>query len=377
MQIGANDLELVVTPEARLNALINVIGAAQRDLKLTYYTFAADSAGRKIIAALLEAVQRGVRVTLIIDSFGSADTPDALFDPLRAAGGDVRYFGARWTMRYVVRNHQKITVADDQAALIGGYNISADDFASPDDNGWLDTGVVIKGPAASVVGQYMNRLIELTDHGRVNWRRLRALVRGWRGSDGAISFHLGGPGRRLSPWAVAVRREIERCKAIDIVMAYFSPSRGIVRRISAVERGGGTVRIMLPSKSDNGATIGASRLIYGYMLRRGVEIWEYMPCKLHRKIVVADDVSFIGSANFDIRSLYVNVEMMMRVDDPAFAQALRDMIAETRHDAQQITIDYHHKRAGWLNRVRWWLSWVVVAALDYNVSRKINFGVKE
>ena len=176
---------------------------------------------------------------------------------------------------------------------------------------------------------------------------------------------------------MAVRREIERCTSIDIVMAYFSPSRGIVRRISGVERRGGAVRIMLPSKSDNGATIGASRLIYGYMLRRGVEIWEYLPSKLHRKIVVADNVTFIGSANFDIRSLYVNVEMMMRVDDAAFASAMRGIIAETREDAQAITLDYHHKRAGLLNRIRWWLSWVMVASVDYNVSRKINFGVKE
>ncbi len=379
MQIGDNAVTLVVSPGDRLQALLSIIAAASATLKMTYYTFAADAIGRRVVAALAVAAERGVAVTLLVDSFGSADTPDALFDPVRKAGGDVRYFGGRWSMRYLVRNHQKITVADAGTALIGGYNISADDFAAPHDNGWLDTGVVIRGPAAAVLAHYMDRLIALTDRGqgRVNWRALRALVREWQGSDGAISFHLGGPGRRLSPWAVAVKREIERANDIDLVMAYFSPSRGILRRISSVERRGGAVRIMLPSKTDNGATIGASRLTYGYMLRRGVEISEYLPSKLHRKIVVADDVSFVGSANFDIRSLYVNVEIMVRIEDSALATALRTEIAKTREQAQAITLDIHRKRAGLLNRIRWWLSWVMVASVDYNVSRRINFGMKD
>jgi cardiolipin synthase A/B len=373
MRIGANDVKLVVTPEDRLQALLQLIAAAQSRLKLTYYTFAADAMGRRVIMALTEAAQRGVDITLIIDSFGSGDTPDALFDPLRQAGGDVRYFGARWSMRYLVRNHQKIAVADDRVALIGGYNISADDFAPPQDDGWLDTGVVITGPAAAIAGDYMDQLIALTQSGRVNWRALRSLVRGWHGADGAISFHLGGPGQRLSPWAVAVKRELDRARNLDIVMAYFAPSRGIVRRIARVAKLGGETRIMLPSKSDNGATIGASRTLYGYLLRRGVQIWEYQPCKLHRKIVVADDVSFIGSANFDIRSLYVNVEMMVRIDDAEFSEAVRTIIAETRGEAEAISLELHKARSGVFTRISRWISWLLVAALDYNVSRRINF----
>ena len=39
-----------------------------------------------------------------------------------------------------------------------------------------------------------------------------------------------------------------------------------------------------------------------------------------------DDVVHIGSANFDMRSLYLNLEMMLRVDDPAFAAAMRRFV---------------------------------------------------
>ena len=58
-------------------------------------------------------------------------------------------------------------------------------------------------------------------------------------------------------------------------------------------------------------------------MRRGVEIFEYPPTKLHSKLVVLDDVVHIGSSNFDIRSLYLNLEMMLRVDDAGFADMMR------------------------------------------------------
>ena len=51
------------------------------------------------------------------------------------------------------------------------------------------------------------------------------------------------------------------------------------------------------------------------------KIYEYQPTKLHSKLLVMDDVVHIGSSNFDIRSLYLNMEMMLRVDDPEFASA--------------------------------------------------------
>ena len=52
-------------------------------------------------------------------------------------------------------------------------------------------------------------------------------------------------------------------------------------------------------------------------------MFEYAPTKLHTKLVILDDVVHIGSSNFDIRSLYLNLEMMLRVDDPGFAAMMR------------------------------------------------------
>jgi cardiolipin synthase len=137
----------------------------------------------------------------------------------------------------------------------------------------------------------------------------------------------------------------------------------------------GQTRLVLPGRSDNGATIGASRLLYTGLLGAGARIWEFAPCKLHTKLIVLDDVVYLGSANFDMRSLYLNLEIVLRIEDAALAERMRGYIAHHLASAQPITRQLHASRASWLNRLRWTISWLLVAVLDYTVSRRLNLGL--
>ena len=96
----------------------------------------------------------------------------------------------------------------------------------------------------------------------------------------------------------------------------------MLRRIGRVGRRG-RARIITAAKSDNNATIAAARHSYSRLLRRHVEMYEYQPAKLHTKLAILDDVVHIGSSNFDYRSLYINMEVMLRIKDAAFADAMR------------------------------------------------------
>jgi cardiolipin synthase A/B len=160
-------------------------------------------------------------------------------------------------------------------------------------------------------------------------------------------------------------------------MAYFAPNAGLLRRFGRITRGGGQVRMLLPARSDNPATVGAARLLYGFLLKRGVVISEYEPQRLHSKVIVIDDIVLIGSANLDMRSLYVNMEMVLRIRDAAFARQCRAFLAEQERDATVITPRVHRQRATMLNRIRWFASWLVVSAIDYSVTRRLNFGLGE
>ena len=131
-----------------------------------------------------------------------------------------------------------------------------------------------------------------------------------------------------------------------MIAAYFAPTWAMLRRIGRVGQKG-RARIITAAKSDNHATIAAARYTYKNLLRRGVEIFEYTPTKLHSKLVVLDDIVHIGSSNFDIRSLYLNLEMMLRVDDPDFAMMMRHYFEQKISASEQITPLINRKRPSW------------------------------
>lgn len=364
----------------RLDALSALIGSAKRSLKLFYYIFADDPCAARIRDALCDAARRGVEVTLIVDDFGS--TADSFFACLVDAGATVRRFSPRRGVRYLIRNHQKMTIADDEAAMIGGFNIEQAYFDPAEVNGWNDLGVIVRGDAVPRLSAWFALLDRWSSADHVSLTEARREVRLWDPGEGAARWLVGGPSQRLSPWAKAVNNDIAFATRLDIMVAYFSPRRGLVRRIGAVaeraRRQGGEdagARLLLAAKSDNGATIGAARANYGRMLRRGVTIHEFEPCKLHTKLYVIDDAVYIGSANFDMRSLYLNLEIMLRLEDAALAKRMREYIAWHTRASTKVTRQLHRRRRTVWNRIRWTLSWFLVTVVDYTVTRRLNLGL--
>ncbi|MGH6729253.1 MAG: phospholipase D-like domain-containing protein, partial [Sphingomicrobium sp.] len=104
-------------------------------------------------------------------------------------------------------------------------------------------------------------------------------------------------------------------------------------------------------------------------------VFEYAPTKLHSKLVVLDDIVHIGSSNLDIRSLYINMELMLRVDDGEFAQMMRGYFEGELAHCMAIKPPIQKRRATWLNRIRWAISFFLVTSLDYGVTRGANFGL--
>ncbi|MET0371096.1 MAG: phosphatidylserine/phosphatidylglycerophosphate/cardiolipin synthase family protein [Sphingobium sp.] len=372
-----NRLAVIESGPDLLAALLGLIDGASHSLKLYYYIFAADHSGTLVRDRLIAACDRGVAVTLMIDAFGSATTPLPFFDPLIAAGGHFGRFGARRSTRYLIRNHQKMTIADDQRLLIGGFNVEDDYFGLPEQDCWADLGLLIAGPEVAAMAGWYGQLWRWVSTRKQRLRTLRAMIRNWHPSmrrDPADPFHwlIGGPTRRLSPWAQELKRDLERAGRLDMIEAYFSPGRGMLKRLARAARRGGA-RLILPSRSDNGATIAAARLLYGPLLKRGVNIFEYAPCRLHMKLIVIDDITYIGSANFDMRSLFINLELMLRIDDAQVAAALRRLIDRRALDSRRITPENYLERRGLLELAKQWVSYFLVGVLDYTVTRRLNF----
>ena len=358
----------------RREALLDLVRSARETLDICFYIFAEDEVSRELLDALCEAARRGVEVTLIIDRFGASAT-DEFLQPLVDCGGRFLCFSSRWSLRYLIRNHQKMVIADNERAMFGGFNIEDDYFAPPERNGWNDIGIRIEGDCVQGLTDWFARLLDWTDDDDAHFKAIRTTVRTWDWSSerGHARWLVGGPTRGLSSWARCVGEDLKEGKRLDIFMAYFSPPGSLLRRIGRVAEKGRT-RLLMAAKSDNGATIAATRSLYFKLLKRGAKIWEFTPCKLHTKLLILDDAVYLGSANFDMRSLYINLEIMLRIEDAELAETMRDFVTQHIEASERITMEKHRERATLWNRIRWWAGWVLVSVVDYTVSRRLNLG---
>ena len=372
-KVDGNRLTFFPDGPDRLEALVALIDGAKNSLRLLYYIFAADASGDRVRDALVAATERGVAVSLLIDGFGSSKTPEPYFKELHERGAKFCRFLPSYGRRYLIRNHQKLALADNERVLIGGFNVENDYFTPADQGGWRDIGLLVEGPAAARLVPYFDALIGWALKKGSRIRILRKITRTYSETSGALQWQFGGPMQRLSPWINSTCRDLARGSDVEMIAAYFAPPGEMLRRIARIGKNG-KARIVTAATSDNNTTIAAARFTYGRLLKRGVQVFEYQRSKLHSKLLLLDDVAHVGSSNFDYRSIYLNLEMMLRVEDPDFASLMRVYFEGEIDDCLEITRALHKERSTLINRIKWALSFFVVSITDYTVTRRLNFG---
>jgi len=372
VEVAGNQLTLLADGPRRLEALVALIDGARQDLRVLYYIFLDDVSGVKVRDALIGAATRGVKVSLLVDGFGSTANRE-FWRPVAESAIRFCRFSPKYGRRYLLRNHQKLALADGRKVIIGGFNVSDDYFGTIESGAWRDLGLQVEGGSTACLTKYFDDLFGWARAPGARIGKLRRMLQQHSVTEGELHWLFGGPTRRLSPWARAMRKDMRTATRLDVIAAYFAPGPGMLRRIARVARRG-CARLVTAAKSDNPATVGAARNTYWWLLKRRVRIFEYQPTKLHTKLFVVDDVVHIGSANFDMRSLFLNLEMMLRVDDKAFADAMRGFVGGEIKDSLPVTLASHRKQRTLFNRLKWWLAYFVVAVADYRISRRLNFG---
>lgn len=370
--IDGTSLQTLEHGRDRLQALLEMIRGARSSLRLVFYIFADDEAGRQVRDALAEAAHRGVVVRLLLDGYGTSGVGANFFQPIADEGGAFCLFLPSYGRRYLIRNHQKLVVADEQIAIIGGANIETAYLSDEGEKYWRDLWLRIDGPAVRPASRYFDSLFLWTQTRGAKLRTLRRIVARHSQSEGPLQWKFSGPISRKNRLPVALGRELTTAKQFDLIAAYFSPPWSFMRRLGRLARRG-SARVITAAKSDNNATIDAARHTYTRLLRRGVEMYEYQAAKLHTKLAMVDDVVYIGSANLDFRSLFINMEIVLRIDDPAFAAAMRTYFEHELRDSEQITPDLHRQRATLWRRIKWTISYWLVTSMDYTVTRRLNF----
>jgi cardiolipin synthase len=348
------------TGQDLLAAGLAAIAVARTSVDMETFTFRHSEIGERFREALTAAARRGVRVRLLVDAFGSFGLRRDYFAELVAAGGAMRWFNElRFASRHF-RDHRKLLVVDDAVAFVGGCNIAPEYWGDGITVGWRDGGVGVRGPVAAVLAAEFAQQWERATNGR--WRfpagGLRRRLHVARA--GEVDALLIKPGFGPNPLREALRADLATANDVAITSAYFLPSHRLRRSLAKAAARGARVRVLLAGKSDVRLMQLASRSLYRRLLSQGVGIWEYQPQVLHAKLIVIDDIVYVGSSNLDPRSLRINFEIMLRIRDQALAATARGQFEEelARHSRRITRETLRRRRSWWLRltqRVAYWL----------------------
>jgi cardiolipin synthase len=347
-------------------AVLAAIDAAQHSICLETYIYAAGQPGLAVRDALVRARQRGVQVRVLIDALGSMGLASSFWKPLRAAGGLVRLFNPLSLNRLGIRDHRKLLVCDDQAAFIGGFNIAPEYDGDGVARGWFDLGLKLGGPLTAQLAAAFSDMFERADFQHKRFVRLRKPISRKRLLTPDVQLLLSGPGRGRDPLKRTLRDDLARAANVQLIVAYFLPTRQIRRALLRIARQGGNVELILAGKSDVLISQLAGQSLYRRLLRAGVKIYEYQPQVLHAKLIIADNAVYAGSANLDPRSLNINYELMVRFDQPAMADAARALFTRTRQHCRPITLEqWRASRTIWRRLKQRWAYWLLVRLDPY------------
>jgi len=154
------------------------------------------------------------------------------------------------------------------------------------------------------------------------------------------------------------------------MVPYFLPPQHVPRHLRRASRHGGTVQLILLGKSDVALSQLAARSQYRRLMKAGVEIHEYQPQILHAKLFVVNDAVYVGSANFDPRSLSINYELMIRFENPQMAAEARTIIAGSLPHCRRVNLaEWRRSRTFWTRLKERW-AYFLLARIDPYVARK-------
>jgi cardiolipin synthase A/B len=350
--LGKTALKWLSTGAENFPAMLAAIHAAKKTVLLETYTFSQGKVARQFVEALLAAARRGVTVRVLVDAAGSWFLPNNFFSALVASGAEVRRFNPLLLWRLGVRDHRKLLICDEKIAFLGGFNLADQYDGDGMTRGWFDVGVRVENSVlAQELAQSFEGLFALSAFHKKPLLRLRAFKHK-RNSRSKMAGELlpVRPGRGASSFQNALYHDLAKARDVRIVSAYFLPNRRLRRDLMRVARQGSRVQLILPGKSDVPVSQFAARSLYHRLLKAGIEIYEYQPQILHAKLVLIDDFSYVGSSNLDIRSLNLNYELMLRLEDKSFAAEGRKIFERLLEHSKKIEHPRWWKTQGFLSR---------------------------
>lgn len=362
VSIPGNRVQLLRSGAATFQQMVDWIDAAQYEVQLQTYIFVNDETGALIQSALVRAAKRGVKVFLILDAYGSLelmrDNPWA--QAWQEAGVVIKWFGRPFTGENINigrRLHHKVLIIDGKRSLVGGFNIADRYNDMPGIPAWLDFGLLAEGPVAMHLRAIANRFwgtATIQPPAKPTWARLkphgevpvRILQNDWL--------------RGIYELNTEYRHAFYHAKKEALIVgAYFTPGRRMRHSLQRAKLNGARVRVILSQRNDVWIAKYATRYLYSWLLRHGIEIYEWPTTVVHGKVAVVDAYwATVGSYNLNYLSAYESIELNYVVQHAATAASVQRQLEEIiATECERFTWDDFTRRRTLWNRIKEWIGY--------------------
>ena len=325
--LGGNGCQLLTAPQEILDAIAQDIRQASVSCYLEFYIWQSGGWADEVAEALMAAAGRGVDCRLLLDSVGSA----AFFRgpwPKRMEAAGIKLVevlpAGTWRIplqRQDLRMHRKLVVIDDKLAYTGSMNLVDPRFFKRRSGlgPWIDIMVRLQGPIVPLMWSLFVRDWEME-----TGERLLDLQQHQPEFDEGQNRHIqlipSGPFTTGDCIELILLLAIYQARhSLILTTPYFVPDDSLVAALRSAAERGVRVQLMLPARGDSILATHACDAFLQELLDSGVEVYRFQRGLLHTKSVMVDDaMMLVGSVNLDRRSMWLNFEITLLMDDPRF-----------------------------------------------------------
>lgn len=310
--------------------LLHQVNSAQKSICIATFIFGRDAIGKTLLQKLVEKAKAGVEVKIMVDALGSFWVNRRFFKPLIEAGGEVAFFmpmlPLQTKMSSNLRNHRKIAIFDYNIVIAGGQNLD-DRFLSlcHEKSTFVDFSAEIQGPCVADFNRmFISDWCFAKKQPVEKFANILQYTPPYVG-DESIEVVPSGPDMEKDLlWEILMTAIQNAQSNICIVTPYFLPDVGLFHSLLIKARSGRKITLMIPQKSNQILVDVAREGILRELHHAGVRILLHTGPMLHAKLFLVDDaLGMMGSANFDLRSLFVNFEVGILLKSPNSLQALK------------------------------------------------------
>ncbi|MGH9222203.1 MAG: phospholipase D-like domain-containing protein [Vicinamibacterales bacterium] len=347
--LPGNTLKALNNGDEFYPAMLRDIELAERSITIEAYIYWAGEIGITFAKALVGAVQRGIKVKILLDAVGSQSIGNEILGILEKGGCHIAWYNPiRITRlrRINNRTHRKSLIVDGCVGYTGGAGIADHWTGNAQDNKhWRDLQIRIEGPAVRPLQSgFAHNWLECTGElvtGPDFYPKLNPV--------GPLPLQtiMSSPETGASSVRVMYFLAISAAKkTIDIANPYFVPDHVSIDLFRDAVKRGVRVRVMVAGASNDTMVTRLNSLrLYGALLDAGVEVLEYNRTMMHHKIMIVDGLwSTIGTTNFDNRSFSHNEENNVCLCDEAFAHELTGTFERDVAVCERITLDRWRRR---------------------------------